>query len=89
MRPCIRGHKITSDELDISPAKNGHKSFSETRPSTLTSVTVEYEMDETLKERPRTPWSFTFFGPRFVIYIREKDQHNYSMVVHGSTVEHN
>jgi len=55
VHPCVRGHKITSDELDISPEKNGRKSFSETRRSTLTSGTAEYEVDETMMERPRTP----------------------------------
>jgi len=55
VHPCIRGHKITSDELDVTPEKNGHKSFSETRPSKQTSGTVEYDMDGALTERPRKP----------------------------------
>jgi hypothetical protein len=55
VHPCIRGHKITSDDLNITPEKNGHKSFSETRPSKLTSGTAECEMDEELTERPRKP----------------------------------
>jgi len=55
VHPCIRGHKITSDELDTTPEKNGHKSFSETRPSKLTLGTAEYEMDEALTERPAKP----------------------------------
>jgi hypothetical protein len=55
VHPCIRGHKVISEELDLSPEKNGHKSFSETSPSTLPSGTAEYEMDKTMMERPRTP----------------------------------